>query len=126
MSGVSPSAWPMHELITLLRATAQDRYRLAALELLIEHDFWLRRRDFINAAVATNTHGDVWIDWRLARAEFSQDTFEPCSSTQRAVLDFAIALGEDRYLFNRMGFGNAGVLVRATCAALGVDRGWSR
>lgn len=126
MTGPTPSAWPTHELTTRLRATTQDRYRQAALELLIEHDFWLRRRDFVAATIGANAHGDVWIDWRLARTEFSQDEFEPCSSTQRAVLDFAIALGEDRYLFNRMGFGNSAALIRATCAALGVDRGWSR
>ena len=127
MTATNPAALPMHELITRLRAVGgQDRHRLAAMELLVEHDFWLRRRDFVNGCVRIDARGGAWIDWRQARSELDQDEFEPCSSTQHAVLDFAIALGQDHYLFHRMGLGNAGLLIQAACAALGIDRGWAR
>jgi len=104
----------------LLRAWTRDHdpHVRAAVELLIEHGVWLHRPEFVEACINIGPE-DAWVHWRKAR-EFIDAGGPKASSTEIAVLDFAVALGEDRYKFDKMGDFSATALVRAVAAALGV------
>lgn len=111
----------MADFETLVRtlttwARTQDQGDIAAVWLLKEHESWLRRADFVTAAVVK--HGSVTaIDWRKA-GEFL-DTRPVGSTSQLAVLDLAIALGADRYRFGIMGHAHAAMIAGAMRLALG-------
>ncbi len=100
-----------------------DAHVRAAVELLIGHDVWLRRTEFRAACVHADGDGEVWIDWRAAREAFDSGEFDRCSSTERAVLDLAIALGTDRYRLNAMGPANSQLIAHAVAAAVAPQRG---
>lgn len=122
---MSPARPPIH-LATALRAAycQHDPHRRAAVELLIWHEHWLRRRDFLDAAVLVDDDeygGQVWISFSRAREAFEAGQFDRCSSSERAVLDLAIALGEDRYRLAYMGAAHSAAIARAMCAAVGLD-----
>jgi hypothetical protein len=106
-------------LIAALRAWTRhhDLHVRAAVELLIDHRFWLRRQDFVRLAVHQDG-GEAWINWRGAR-EFVNDG--PRGSTSEvAILDLAVALGEDRYRFGIMGPNHSRMIARAVADAVGV------
>jgi hypothetical protein len=109
----------VEQLVRGLRVWTADHgmYVLAAVELLIEHDHWLRNGEFVRRCLHRSGRC-WWIDWAAAREAF--DAGLGGSSTERAVLDYAIALGGDRYRFDSMGPANALLLVKATARALGV------
>lgn len=96
-----------------------DPHVKAAVELLLWHDFWLRRQDFRKAAVEAGRH-DVTIDWYAAR-EFC-DSYPGASTSELAILDLAIALGENRYKLSIMGSAHSRAIADAVAAACGVDR----
>ena len=89
-------------LIAALRASIrdQDAHRRAAVELLIWHEGWLRSRDFITACV-TRRGGIATVNWASAR-EFSDRVTAGglgaphASTTEAALLDLAVALGEEQ------------------------------
>jgi hypothetical protein len=94
-----------------------DLHVRAAVELLIDHGFWLRRQDFIRLAVHLDG-GEAWINWRGAR-EFVNEG--PRGSTSEvAILDLAVALGEDRFRFGIMGPNTSRMISRAVADAVGV------
>lgn len=95
-----------------------DAHVNAAVQLLINHNFWLGRTDFVDAAVRT-AGSDTYISWTDARTGFDAGDFQPASSTELAVLDLAIALGEDRYRLSRMGDANATAIAAAVTEAVG-------
>lgn len=112
----------MPRLVAGLRAWTRhhDRHVEAAVELLIGHEHWLRNDAFRRACVHVDRRaGDVWIDWRAAREAFDAGTFAYASSTERAVLELAIALGSDRYRFAAMGPANRYLVAVAVAAAVG-------
>ncbi len=82
----------------------------AAVELLIWHETWLRRPDFKGACITQLAPGLIArIDWSEARefidrgyAQRGQRTL-PASSSQRRLLDFAVALGENMFGLSHMG-----------------------
>jgi hypothetical protein len=79
----------------------------AATELLIGHRVWLDRPDFrdrcLRRAVSAEYGLDWWwIDWRATRAALDADRFAPATGAERAVLEVAVALGEDRYRLRTM------------------------
>jgi hypothetical protein len=82
----------------------------AAVELLIWHGTWLRRPDFKGAAITQRSAGLVAIiNWHEAR-EFVDRGYRPrggemlpASSSQRRVLDLAVALGEDMSGLSHLG-----------------------
>lgn len=96
-----------------------DLHVRAAVELLIWHGFWLRRNDFREACV-TVERGDVWIRWADAR-EFA-DSRPRASTSELAILDLAVALGEDRYRLGIMGTAHSRAIADAVAAACGVQR----
>jgi predicted esterase len=105
-----------------LRAWAggMDAHVHAAVELLISHETWLRRRDFLTAAVTVRQPAIAWINWRAAREAFDAGRFDQSSTTERAVLDLAIALGEDRYRLSAMGRGNGALVATSLALAAGL------
>lgn len=94
----------------------------AAVGLLITHGTWLARQDFRRACIERDRDGTCWIDWTDARTAFDGGAFNTASTSELAVLDLAIALGEDRFRFSRMGPANARAIADAVAAAVGVTR----
>jgi hypothetical protein len=106
-------------LTAALRAWTRhhDPHVRAAVELLIEHDLWLRRADFTRACVRRDRR-EAWIDWRAARAFV--DAGSVASTSEMAVLDLAVALGENRYRLSIMGAANSRSIATAVARAVGV------
>ncbi len=90
----------------------------AAAELLINHDFWLRHKAFTSRCMHYNGR-QAWIDWAEARSFASQ----PGTATtgQRAMLDLAVALGENRYHLNGRGPAESRWIADAVAQAVGVS-----
>jgi hypothetical protein len=93
-----------------------DPHVRAAVGLLIEHDFWLRRPDFTGACLHRD-RGQAWIDWQAARA--FADAGPGASTSQLAILDLAVALGENRYRLSIMGAANSRAIATAVARAVG-------
>ncbi len=91
----------------------------AAVELLIEYETWIRRGDFQRACIERNA-AEAWISWRKAR-EFA-DAGPAASTSEMAVLDLAVALGENRYGFSIMGRANSRMIAQAVAHAVGQAR----
>jgi hypothetical protein len=107
--------------VRLLRRWTHDHdpHVRAAVELLIEHETWIRRADFHRACIEKNAR-EAWINWRKAR-EFA-DAGPAASTSEMAVLDLAVAIGENRYRFSIMGRANSAMIAQAVARALGEDR----
>ena len=90
---MSASAGPDRQtaLAAALRAWTRhhDPHVRAAVELLIEHDFWLRRADFTRACIFRSGR-EAYVDWVAARA--FTDAGAVASTSEMAVLDLAVAL----------------------------------
>ena len=93
-----------------------DPHVRAAVDLLIEHDFWLRRPDFVRACVHRSSR-EVWIDWAQARKLVNAGSV--ASSSEMAVLDLATALGENRYCLSIMGAANSALIATSVARAVG-------
>ena len=118
----------MSDLDTTVRALRRwiayhDPHVSAAVELLIEHDTWIRRADFRRACIEKNSR-EAWINWRKAR-EFV-DSGSVASTSEMAVLDLAVALGENRFKFSVMGPANSRMITQAVTRALGDEAGLPR
>jgi hypothetical protein len=110
-------------VVGLRRWTAtHDTHVRGAVELLIEHQIWIRRADFQRACVHDDraSDGTMWIHWRQAREFF--DSGPRGSSSELAILDLTVALGENRYRLSIMGDAHSRAIVRAVAQALGEDR----
>jgi hypothetical protein len=129
MTSHTSTRLPAEEPIARLRrwTAHHDPHVTAAVELLISHDRWLRRRDFLTAAVHVD-HDDrsAWICFREAREAFDAGLFDRASTTEHAVLDLAIALGTDQYRLSAMGDANSRDIAAAVTAAVGLTRDRSR
>lgn len=111
---------PLPTLAALLRASANGWYATeAATELLIAHDVWLRRSDFLEACVWVGITGTE-PDQRIATIEWDRiPTFVAqagCSDSERNILrlaaelagvDTGVPLGE---LLTGLGEVNAGLV----------------
>jgi hypothetical protein len=106
------------EQLTSLRkwASGHSPHVSAAVDLLAWHETWFRRRDFLDRCVSVDVDGIVWLNWTQARAAF--DAGLRGSTSELAVLDLAIALGEDRYRFSIMGHAHREAIVQAVTNAL--------
>jgi hypothetical protein len=103
----------------LRRWTAHhDPHVRAGVDLLIEHETWIRRADSRRACIEVRA-GEAYIDWRKAR-EFA-DAGSRASTSEMAVLDLAVALGENRYRFSIMGAANSRMIATAVARALGQE-----
>jgi hypothetical protein len=108
-------------LVRLLRRWTQnhDPHVRAAVELLIEHETWIRRADFRRAAIKADAR-EAWINWRKARGFV--DSGSVASTSEMAVLDLAVAIAENRFRFSIMGPANSRMIAQAVARALGEDR----
>jgi hypothetical protein len=116
------------DLAAGLRGWARGRtaHEQAAVELLIWHETWLRRPDFKGACITQKAPRLVArIDWYEAR-EFIDWGYArrgeqpvPASSSQRRVLDLAVALGEDRFGLGGLGYAHKRAVAQAFAAACG-------
>jgi hypothetical protein len=117
------------DLVAGLRgwARSQTVHEQAAVELLIWHESWLRRPDFTGACITQLAAGLVAIvNWYEAR-EFADRGYLqrgesrplPASGSQRAVLDLAVALGEDQYRLASLGRVHKRRVAEAFAAACG-------
>jgi hypothetical protein len=99
MTTLDPTTLTVEELAPMLRAWAVGIYAgEAAVELLIAHDSWLRRRDFLSTLVDAVVDG--WgpegvivpmasIDWDRVEAFLAT---APASSSEAAILRLAASL----------------------------------
>lgn len=95
--------------------------------MLIWHETWLRRPDFKGACITQRAPGLVAIiNWEGAR-EFADRGYAqrgerplPASTSQRAVLDLAVALGEDRFRLSGLGHAHKRAAAQAFAAAAGL------
>jgi hypothetical protein len=101
---------------------SHDPHVRAAVELLCWHEHWLRRQSFQQACIHDDTAIDcsMWINWRQAREFY--DSGPRGSSSELAILDLAVALGENRYRLSIMGDAHSRAIVQAVTSALGEDR----
>ncbi len=108
-------------LVRLLRRWTHDHdpHVRAAVELLIEHETWIRRADFARACIERDAR-EAWIHWRKAREFVSAGPV--ASASQMAILDLAVALGENRFKFSIMGPAHSRMIAQAVARALGEDR----
>ena len=107
------------EVVAALRRSAADDapHARAAVEVLIWHGGWLRRGSFIRAAV--EKYGpDMSVSWRKAR-EF-HDSNPRGSTSELAILDYAVALGEDRFRIGGMGHAHRRAMANAMMIAAGL------
>jgi hypothetical protein len=117
----------MSDFDTMVRAlrrwtATHDPHVRAAIELLIWHEHWIRRPDFQCACVHDDTaiDGSAWVNWREAREFF--DSGPQGSASELAILDLAVALGENRYRLGIMGHAHSQAIVQAVASALGEGR----
>lgn len=103
-----------------LWAAGHSAHVRAAVELLIAHEVWLCRVEFQAVCLHRDHDGAYWIDWTAARAGFDAGIFARASMSERAVLDLAIALAQDRYRLGSMSTGKARLITAAVTAAAGI------
>lgn len=103
-----------------LRAWAEgDRICSAAVELLIWHQTWLRRQDFLSAC--TDPSEDmVRIGWDDAK-RFADQAGLRGSTHEITMLRLAVAIGSDEYRLAGKGHQNGAAIMRAVAAALGKE-----
>lgn len=100
-------------------AATQDAHVRAAADLLLWHEFWIRRRDFARWALVKRSGGILVISWEQARAFLG--TQPHASTSELAVLDLAVAIGENRYELSQFGDAHARAIVAAFGQALGIE-----
>jgi hypothetical protein len=101
-------------------ARGHDAHVRAAVALLISHQVWLRRVEFQSACLHRDPDGSYWIDWTAARSALETGVFDRASTSEKAVLDLAIALGCDRFRLWTMGTSKARLVTDAVAAAAGM------
>lgn len=82
------------QIATGLRARARGLYPVeAAVELLLAHDAWPRRRDFRRSALWVSDDGPefIGVDWTAAR---ELDLHAPASRSELAILTVAASLAD--------------------------------
>lgn len=109
-------------LIKGLNATAEtsDCHVAAAVRLLIGHDRWARDETVVSFFMTFESDDRVTVNWAALRQQFDAGEFAYASTTEKAVLDFAIALAEDRYRLSIMGDKNCALIREAVAQALDV------
>lgn len=120
-----PAEIELARLNSKLRAWAKERdtWR-AAVELLIWHDGWLRRDSFRQACIA-DIGTTTCIRWHLAREYADKVTAggldaPRASTSEAAILDLAVAIGEDRFRLANMGSAHRRAVVAAVAQAVGL------
>jgi hypothetical protein len=119
-----PLDWSTEDIARGLRGwtATTDSHVRAAVELLIEHDFWLRRSDFRTACVQHDVDEDgdeddaLTIRWHDAAAFL--ESGPRGSSGELTILRFAVVLGSNELQLTGLGSWGRGAVVRAVAAGL--------
>jgi hypothetical protein len=108
------------DLVTgLRRGTAtHDANVRAAVELLIWHEYWLRRSDFRRAYIR-HVSGTSYIKWREAQ-DLAENPPARASSSQLTVLRVAVAIGNDDFRLSGLGHAHRRAVAQAFAEACGV------
>lgn len=101
-------------------AETSEPHVAAAVRLLISHEHWVRDETVVGLCMTTDVDGLVWVHWADLRRRFDAGEFARGSTTERAVLDFAISLGENRYRTTAIGPHVGARMFEAFGNALGV------
>jgi hypothetical protein len=113
------------ELATRLRESAKllDGHVRAAVELLAGHGYWLGHERFTDpwSGVVRQENGGAWINWEKARGFADSGLVTGASSSQIAVLRFAVAIGMDLYRLSFASDEEAAAAVRAVATATGME-----
>jgi hypothetical protein len=105
------------ETVAGLRAWAEgDRIATAAVELLIWHQTWIRRQDFISACTDSGD-GMTRINWDDAKA-LAESPGVRASTHELTMLRLAVAIGSDEYRLAGKGHANGAAIMRALATAL--------
>jgi hypothetical protein len=117
---------PAHnDLVARLRewTRTHDASTRAAVELLIEHGYWLRRESFVQRYVR-QVAGSTVVDFYDIETDLKNKTRDlvVASSSELVMLRLAVSLARNSLGLNSLGSGNAEIAARAFDAALGVDR----
>jgi hypothetical protein len=91
----------------------------AAVDLLIDHEMWIRQADFQRACIELRAR-EAYINWRKAR-DFI-DAGSTASTSEMAILDLAVAIGENRFNSRSWGRANSWLIAAAVARALGEDQ----
>jgi hypothetical protein len=122
---MNPAKIGFAELVSRLRASAssQDAPVQAAVELLVEHEFWLRNAAFVGTFV-TYAHGATFVDWYDVQAALDAKAraLMVASSSELAILRLGVLLVRDPLGLSSLGSANAALAARTFAAALGVNR----
>lgn len=87
------------ELADALRRWASGYLTLAAaVELLVRHDIWLHREDFLSEAVNVVDAGVATIDWKTAIVALDAGRF-PCTGSEADMLRIVCSLAEKTPVF---------------------------
>lgn len=103
---------------TALRRWTKDHdpHVRAAVELLVWHEYWLRREDFRAAVIGTSTT-ETWVRWDEA-THFRKTKGLSASRSELAILDIAVTIGKDDFKLSRMNDEQAEAIVKAFSDAL--------
>lgn len=103
-------------------------HEIAAVDLLIWNEAWLRRHDFQAACMTQYAPGLIArIDWYKAREfierGYAREGHEPLvsSSSTRRILNVAVALGEDQFGLASLGRVHQYMVAQAFAAAVGLE-----
>jgi hypothetical protein len=105
-------------------AAAQDGHVRAAVDVLVDHEYWLRHEVFTSAWMGVVRYDEdaTWIAWDTARGFCESGQVRGASVSQVSVLRFAVALGLDLYRLNFASDGDAEAAVRAVATATGLEK----
>lgn len=97
-----------------------DAYRAAAVHMLIAHGRWIDDPVFVDRCVEDEGDGLVLIDFDEVERQFQAGAFVG-SSSERGMLELAIALYRDRFEFTSLDSTNRRLAAVAVLRALGFD-----
>jgi hypothetical protein len=117
---MSSTAISFEDLVTGLRrgTSTHDTNVRAAVELLIWHEYWLRRSDFRRACIR-HVSGTPYIRWREAQS-LTGDPPAGASSSQLTVLRVAVAVGLDDFRLSGLGHAHRRAVAQAFAETCGV------
>lgn len=122
---MNPAKIGFAELVSRLRASAssQDAPVQAAVELLVEHESWLRKAAFVGAFVKYSS-GLTYVAWSDIHAALDAKAraLVVASSSELAILRLGVLLVRDPLGLSSLGSANAALAARTFAAALGVNR----
>jgi hypothetical protein len=99
-----------------------DLHTRAAVQLLIDHGVWLGHDDFVSRCICRSEiyPGEASILWAGVSQAVEAGVLD-ASVTELAVLDFAVALAQDRYRLSLMDRPTMWRLITAFGGAMGVS-----